>query len=127
MKRKEVEEFFKTQYGTDPEYLWDDSPDAAVFRRRDNRKWYGLIMTIRAGKLGLESDELVDVLNVKLGPILLGSFLMEDGFFRAYHMNKQNWASIILDGSVDEDKIISAIDISYSMTANKPRKTKKRE
>lgn len=127
MNRREVEEFFKTQYGTDPEYLWDSSPDAAVFRRRDNRKWYGLIMTIRASKLGLDSDELVDILDVKLGPIFLGSFLTEDGFFRAYHMNKQNWVSIILDGSVSEEKIISAIDISYSMTANKPRKTKKHE
>lgn len=31
MQREEIFQYVKNQYGTEPEYLWKDNPDAAVF------------------------------------------------------------------------------------------------
>lgn len=47
---------------------------------------------------------------------MLGSLLEEKGFYPAYHMNKEHWITIFLDGSVDDEKILSLIDISYDLT-----------
>ena len=38
----------------------------------------------------------MDVLNVKSDPLLIGSLRGQDGYFPAYHMNKEKWLSIQL-------------------------------
>ena len=38
---------------------------------------------------------------------------------RAYHMNKDSWISIALDGSVPADTIMNLVDISYQLTTKK--------
>ena len=37
-------------------------------------------------------------------------------------MNKKNWFTIVLDGSVDAEKIFSHIDESYRLAAKKAKK-----
>lgn len=73
-------------------------------------------MKIPKNRLGEYSDKIVDIVNVKCDPIMLGSLLEEKGFYPAYHMNKEHWITICLDGSVDDEKILSLIDISYDLT-----------
>ena len=46
---------------------------------------------------------------------------MQPGFLPAYHMNKQNWISIILDGSVPDDKIFPLLELSYDSVVPKRR------
>lgn len=53
-----------------------------------------LVVEINARKLGLPEDKTVDVLNIKCDPMMIGSLRMKEGFFPAYHMNKENWISI---------------------------------
>lgn len=119
MTKREVFDYVKKKYGTEPDYPWFD--DNAVLRHKDNNKWYGLIMEIGYGKLGISKDGTVDVLNVKCNPMLAGSLRQQDGFHPAYHMNKDNWLSIRLDGSAPDDEIRSLIDLSYELTAKKKR------
>ena len=73
-------------------------------------------MKIPRNRLGEYSDRIVDIVNIKCDPIMLGSLLEEKGFYPAYHMNKEHWITICLDGSVDDEKILSLIDISYDLT-----------
>ena len=61
-----------------------------VLRHTDNQKWYGLIIEVGRNKLGLPGDGEVDILNVKSDPMLIGSYRTQEGFFPAYHMNKEN-------------------------------------
>lgn len=50
-------------------------------------------------------------------PDLVQSLIHDNpGFRPAYHMNKQRWVSILLDGSVDIDNIRTLIDTSYDLT-----------
>ena len=114
MERKELFEWAKETYGTEPDYPWNDWN--CVLRHKHNKKWYALIMEIEETKLGINSNKIVDVLNVKCDPLLIGSLRMNDGFFPAYHMNKDKWISILMDGTVPDNEITELIKLSYSLT-----------
>ena len=114
MERKELFEWAKETYGTEPDYPWNDWN--CVLRHKHNNKWYALLMEIEETKLGINSDKIVDVLNVKCDPLLIGSLRMKEGFYPAYHMNKDKWISILMDGTVPANEIIELIELSYSLT-----------
>lgn len=116
--RAAVLEFAAAQYGTAPDYPWARSPESAVLRCK-NGKWYGLVMPVGREKLGLPADGVSDVLNVKCDPLMLGSVLMQKGFFPAYHMNKSSWISILLDGTVPLDRVTAALQMSYALASAK--------
>lgn len=52
-------------------------------RHNDNNKWYGVVLEVSADKLGLPKAGIVDVLNVKSDPPLIGSLRRQDGYFPA--------------------------------------------
>ncbi len=106
----------KDKYGTEPEYLWEKFPDYAILRHNNNRKWYAAVMEIPKNKLGLSGDEKIPVMNVKCDAILVGSLLMEKGFFPAYHMQKGKWVTVLLDGTVSIEQIEFVLDLSYDLT-----------
>ncbi|MBD5141566.1 MAG: MmcQ/YjbR family DNA-binding protein [Ruminococcus sp.] len=104
----------KSTYGAEPEYLWKNTPNNAVFRHGINKKWYAAVIKLPKSKLGLSGDECVYILDVKCDSLMIGSLLLEKGFFPAYHMNKNSWITILLDESVSDDEIFSLIGSSYS-------------
>lgn len=77
-------------------------------------------------KLGLAGSDVIDVVNLKCDPILIGSLRKEPGIFPAYHMNKANWISVALDGSVPDELIKMLLDMSYGATAPKRKKKAKK-
>ncbi len=121
--RNTVLQYVKRKYGDEAEYLWDRYPGYAVVRHQDNRKWYGLIMNVSRRKLGLDGDETVDILNVKLGdPLLCDLMTQREGCFPGYHISRGGWVSVLLDGTVPVREIKDLVDRSYLVTAsNKTR------
>lgn len=117
--RQQVIEYIQKEYHCEIEYLWMRFPTYGVFRHEDNKKWFGLLMDVPRSKLGLSGDEPVDVLNVKLGDLLLRDLLIQrEGFLPGYHISRGNWISILLDGTVSMDEIRGLIDTSYRVTAS---------
>lgn len=57
---------------------------------------------------------------------MIDSFCLDKGVYRAYHMNKANWVSIVLD-LADDNETKMLVDMSYAMTMQKVRKAKKTE
>lgn len=112
--REEIFEYVKKQYGTIPEYLWSSSPDSAVLRHH-NGKWYAVIMNVERSKLGLDGDDIVEIIDVKCDPEMTGMIIQTYGFLPGYHMNKQHWITILLDGIVGESKILDFLDMSYDL------------
>ena len=99
-----------------------------LIRHNADKKWFGIIMPgIAWRKLGVDRDGVVEVMNVKCDPVILPSLVDGQGLFPAYHMNKQHWITIVLDGSVPLDKIIWLLDASYMMTLKKAKGKKKGE
>ena len=124
MNRNELESFIKETYNADANYPWPKYPNYEVFGHSSNQKWFALIMDVPKSKLGLQGTETLDVVNFKCAPLLIGSLREESGFFPAYHMNKDSWITVALDGSVSDDKIKMLLDMSYQATAPKIRRKK---
>lgn len=118
MDREEIFEYVKKQYGTLPEYLWSSSPDSAVLRHK-NGKWYAVIMNVEKTKLGLDGEGNVEIMNVKCNPEMTGMIIQTYGFLPGYHMNKQHWITILLDGTVGESRILDFLDMSYDLIDGK--------
>lgn len=125
MDRERAFVWIKKKYGIEPDYPWND--DNAVLRHPENRKWFAIVLRVGRDKLGLPGEGLIDVINVKCEPVLIGSLRTRQGFHPAYHMNKDQWISIRLDGSVPEDELQNLIDLSYQMTMAKELPKKKRK
>ena len=122
MTRQELFTWIRQQYGTEPEYPWHDWN--AVLRHNVNNKWYGVVLEVSADKLGLPEAGIIDVLNVKSDPLLIGSLRGQDGYFPAYHMNKEKWLSIQLGKPELDDAIKDLLSLSYELTAPKKRNRK---
>lgn len=120
MDKKQFEEFAKSVFDVVPDYPWDDS-EAEVFRHKDNKKWFALVMSVSRRKLGLDDDTVINVVNLKCENLLIGSLVLEDGIYNAYHMNKKYWITVALDGSVDDAKIEFLTNMSYELTKSGAR------
>ena len=118
LKREEIFEYVKNQYGTVPEYLWETSPKSAVLRHK-NGKWYAVLMQVEKSRLGLEEESMVDIINVKCEPDMAGLLTQTYGFLSGYHMNKKYWITMLLDGRVSEAKILDFLDLSYDLIDQK--------
>ncbi len=118
--RTDVVNFAKAQFQSLPESLWRSNPDYLVLRH-PNGKWYGIIMDITKDKLGLDSKQKIDILVIKCDVFMQGSLLQEKGFYPAYHMSKEHWITIALDGSVDKEQVESLLALSYDMVGNKTK------
>ncbi|MCM1306595.1 MAG: MmcQ/YjbR family DNA-binding protein [Bacteroides sp.] len=116
-----VIEYVRKTYGDELEFLWDGLPTGAIWRRKDNRKWYGIMMIISKRKLGLDCDDEVSVIDLRLD--LANDAELVDGkrYFAGYHMNKRTWFTICLDGSVPIDEICRYIDKSYELALKKKK------
>ncbi len=112
---KGVIAYVKDTYDDELEYLWQKFPDNAVVRRKDNQKWYAAILTVSRRKLGFDSDEMVEILDLRIKPENMESTVDNIKFFPGYHMNKKHWFTICLDGTVGIDEICRMIDESYGL------------
>ena len=121
MTKQSFFEYCLSVHGTQPDYPFDEDFETAVFRHSDNRKWFALSMQVSRRKLGLDSDETVDVVNLKLPTEMFGSFGAADGVYPAYHMNKLHWVSVILPDA-PEDVVHFLLNASFETTKTKKRR-----
>ena len=123
MTRQMFLEHCLNTYSTSPDYPFDEDFETAVLRHADTRKWYAIMMRVPRRKFGLDSDEVIDVVNLKLPTEMFGSFGAEDGVYPAYHMNKLHWISVLLPDAPD-DVVKFLVNVSFEATKGK-RKCRK--
>ena len=123
MTRQEFFELCREAYGVLPDYPFDEDFETAVFRHSDNRKWFALSMQVSRRKFGLDSDEVIDVVNLKLPTEMFGSFSAADGVYPAYHMNKLHWISVALPDAPD-DVVQFLTNASFEATKSSKKKSK---
>lgn len=112
MNRQEAIEYCLTFSGAYEDYPFHD-PNWAVMRHGDNKKAFALIFE-HGGKIWI---------NVKAEPAT-GEFWRKvfPAVVPAYHMNKEHWIGIILDGSMKEEEIAMLIADSFHLTEPKKKK-----
>ena len=116
MDKQKLGVYIKNEYGVEPDMPFSKDFESLVFRHQGNRKWFALVMTITADKLGLKSREVVDIVNLKCDPDMIGSICDGTTVFPAYHMNKGHWISVLLKGRNKDDQLEMLVDLSYDLT-----------
>ena len=102
------------RFSVSAEYPWAD--ENFVFRHRDNRKWFAVAMRVSYRKLGIDREGETDIVDVKCDPMLMGSYRSQPGILPGYHMNKEHWLTILLDGSAEDGLVKELFEISFDMT-----------
>ena len=108
-------------YGTKADYPFDEDFETAVLRHKDNHKWYALVIKVSRRKFGVDSDEKVWAVNIKLPLVLIGAYDSEDGIYPAYHMNKNHWVSAILP-DISDELLKHLVNVSFDLTKSKQKK-----
>ena len=124
MTKQEFFELCSSSYFTQPDYPFDDWMESAVFRHADNKKWFAIVLSVSRRKFGLDSDEVIDVVNLKLPTEMFGSFGAADGVYPAYHMNKLHWISVLLPDAPD-DVVQFLLNASFEATKSKIKQRKR--
>ena len=126
-----IEDVFKSQitkamikyvfekYGDELEFLWPKTPCNAVWRRKDNQKWYAAILTVSKRKIGLDGDERIEIIDLRITPDEVEQTIDYKKYFPGYHMNKRSWYTICLDNSVSNEELFGRIDKSYQLAGKK--------
>ena len=109
----DVHDYLRTRYGLEPERAFKEDPGIGVFARSDSKKWFAATKNIRCRSVDVEGDGCVDILNVKLDPRVVASLRTREGFRPAWHMNRNKWVTVLLDGTVSDDEVQSLIDKAY--------------
>ncbi len=109
---QKIEQIYKVV----PEFEWEKYPGYAIFRNSMSQKWFGIIMNIAKEKIEEKAKEEVEIINLKVDPNKISKLLDKKGFYKAYHMNKKHWITIILNDTISDKGIIKLVDESYFLT-----------
>ncbi len=115
--KDQILEYLKKKENTTISYPWKKTPEYCTIKVND--KWYGLIMDISSKLLGLDNDTTIDVINLKNKQEIIDKLIDNKNYFRAYHMNKKYWYTVILNKNITFDKIKILIDESYNEVLSK--------
>ena len=110
-----INNFIKTKYNINPDFLWEKYPGYAIYRQ--TKKWFALIGNVQENKVNKKSKstEEIEVLNIKVPKDNIVKILSENGYYEAYHMNKKNWVSIILNETLKDEEIERLLIESYNI------------
>ena len=112
-------QYIQETYQDECEFLWEKVPNNAIWRNKQNRKWYGTLLTVHAGKLGLKEDKTVEILDLRYPKETIEAIIDHHNIFPGYHMNKKNWITLLLDHQLDFLTITQLIDKSYQLSLKK--------
>lgn len=116
---KKIVEYIAEKYKDEPEYLWDKTPNNAVFREKSSTKWYAALLEVEKKKVGVNEDGTIEIIDLKATPDKILSIVDNINYLPGYHMNKKHWFTIKLDGSVPIKTIYSLIDDSFNLIKKK--------
>lgn len=116
IERSEIFDYAEKQYNAKPDYPFERHRHYAVLRHLDSNKWFGLVMNVSKAKLGLKGEGEADILDIKCHPAKVEDLKTKPGFRPAYHMNKEHWLTVLLDGSISKQEIFALLDDSYDLT-----------
>lgn len=108
-------EYVRKKYGDEPEFLWTKSPNNAVLRRKDSRKWYAAILTVSGRKIGLNTDKIVEIIDLRMKADDRDNILSREHYYPGWHMNKKSWYTLVLDDCVADEEIKLRITESYEL------------
>ena len=116
---KKLVDYIHEKFSDELEFLWEKFPNYAVFRRKDNRKWYALIAAVPKKFLHLIGNDELEILNLRVEPAELDNIVDDEKYFRGWHMNKKSWMTVRLDETLTDNELCTRLEKSYILAAKK--------
>ncbi len=108
--------YIKKKYNDELEFLWEKFDDNAIWRNKQNNKWYGALLIVEKSKIGIEEEGNIEIIDLRYQKEQIEEIIDNKNTFPGYHMNKKSWITIKLDNSVDTKTIYNLIDNSYNLS-----------
>ena len=67
-------------------------------------------------KASIPPDTLVEVINLKAPVDKIPELTAHPGIFRAWHMNKKHWISVLLDDTLSDKVVMALVETSHQLT-----------
>ena len=115
MDKEQLLQYVEDRFSVSPDFPWEGE-ESYVLRHPSSRKWFAVGLRVPYARLGLAGDGAAEIVDVKTGPLLMGSYLGQPGILPGYHMNKNHWLTILLDGTAKEEQVKELLEISYDLT-----------
>lgn len=110
-----LEAHAREAHGDRLEFLWPKFPDNAILRRQDTGKWYAVIMTVSGRKIGLDTDAVLEIVDLRMDPNRREELLSREHYYPGWHMNKKSWYTLVLDGRVPDKELFRRMAESYEL------------
>ena len=120
MTRQELTDYIFDTWSVEPDCPFPMDDVTCVFRHTDNRKWFGIIMVIPGNKLGLNTDQSLDIIDLKFDSGEALDFANNTpNIFPGWHMNKRNWITLVLDDRMPDEAVFALINKSFMLADQK--------
>lgn len=118
---KLVAEIARREYGAEPEFLWPErSPNYFILRNQRNKKWFAAVMVILGDKIGHNHNPKLEIIDLRFDKGQALDFAENNKYiYPGWHMNKQSWITLPLDGTLQDDQILSLLEHSYLLSDQK--------
>lgn len=110
---KRLMEYVENKYCSDLEFLWEKFPKDAIYRNKNNNKWFALLVSLDKTKIGIDDEGEIEIVVLKhdnASKIIDGKLVLE-----GYHMNKKYWITIPLDDRISDEELFKLVENSYSL------------
>lgn len=122
MIREDFFRMMREEFNCEPDYPFAGDFESAVFRHKDNLKWFAIVMTVDAKKLGIGAFGELDIVNLKCTNEDRERLTNNENVLPAYHMNKEKWISVILDEQEEfDEKLLMLVHSSFELTDRKKK------
>ena len=105
----------REKHGEELEFLWERFPDYAVWRRKDNGKWYGVLMPVPESKIGGKTEKIVEIVDMKGRPEEVAALVGDGGYRAGWHMNRKYWYAAVLDETIPDAELFERLEESRDL------------
>ena len=100
---------------------------STALRHGDTGKWFGIVLKGPRSRVGLDGEGQAELLDLKCDPLVSYAMIQEyPDILPGYHMNKQLWITIRLEGDVPRDVVEMLLRMSFDLTGKKKKPGGKR-
>lgn len=110
-----MSDYIIKKYNTKPEFLWKSTPKFGVFRNSKTGKWIGLVQNFDKSLIVSTESGRIELIDLKLDEEV-PSYIDNKTIFGYPQKTRRNWLRVILDDSLDDNKVIELIDKSYEIS-----------
>ena len=110
---KRLMDAVENKYDTNLEFLWEKFPKDAIYRNKNNNKWFALLVALDKSKIGLEGEGEIEIAVLKHDKVL--NVIDGESILEGYHMNKKHWITVPLDDRISDEKLFELVENSYNL------------